>query len=63
MIKTNACTVCRTAVDLVRHDFFEGTKERPVRVWSYWAALYHHPTTHVSYCSARCATTALRAAP
>ena len=55
------CAVCGEDTEMVLHEFFEGTKERPVRKWAYWAALYHHPTTREPYCGPHCASQALAA--
>lgn len=60
------CAVCGAAVEMLSQEFFEGLchksrprNYRPIREWSYAAALYHHPETHESYCSPQCATAAL----
>ncbi len=55
------CVVCQKLVELMRHDFFEGTPERPVRKWSVMASLYFLAykdglTVEHNFCGPACAT-------
>jgi hypothetical protein len=51
------CAVCGVNVQTMEHEFFEGKKENPVRVWSVTAPLYYLSTPDYTgviegYCSA-----------
>lgn len=58
------CAVCGGLVEPVEHVFLEGYPEestkyfskKPIRVWTYWASLYHNPVTGEQFCGPACAT-------
>lgn len=56
-----ACAACGKApLEAIRHDFFEGTPERPVKKWSVTASLYYLSSqdgrfAEANFCGPECA--------
>lgn len=50
------CDRCQGPVEIMTHEFYEGTHHKPAKRWSYMAPLYHDKAANKGYCSPACAT-------